>query len=166
MDILSALIGLGSLAFFIVPIVYLQMVKKKEKKKFQDKFLQLARENNANISILDIWNRSHAIGIDEAGNKLFFLKTGAGTDKKVLIDLAEAEKCKLVNKSRTVDNNKVIDHLELQITFKNPGAPEKVLEFYDREESMSVNEEYHLIEKWEKLISSRLDSKRKLSMAG
>lgn len=166
MDLISALIGIVSLAFFIVPIVYLQIMKKNGRKKFLNNFMLLGRQHQVNISQHDFWNHSYAIGLDETANKLFFLKTAANTEQKISINLSEVEKCKLVNKNRTIDNNKIIDSLELVLTFRNPGMPEKTLEFYDREESMSVNEEVQLIEKWNTLINSRLEQKRRLSMAG
>ena len=166
MDLISVIIGIISLAFFIVPVVYLQMVKKNEKKKFLDNFLLLAQQQQLNISEHDFWNHSYAIGLDDTNKKLFFLKTAGGTEQKISINIKEIEKCVLVNKSRIVDKSKVIDRLELVVTLRNVRQSEKTLEFYDREESMSVNEEVQLIEKWNKLINDRIEPARKLSMAG
>ena len=155
MDLGSVIFGIISLACFIVPIIYLQGKKNKEKKEFLKYFMKLAEQQQLIITEHDFWNHSYAIGIDTQKNKLFYLKKQEGKDQQVLIDLREVERCTIHNSNRTVNNNKIIDSIDLCFTFRNK-KPQKTLSFYNREESLSVNEEHQFSEKWNTLINSRL----------
>lgn len=158
MELGEAIFGLAALACFIVPVIYLQRRNMLEKKKFLKEFLQLAGQQQLTISANDFWNHSYAVGIDTNKDKLFFLKKQEGVDYKVLIDLTEVENCSLLNINRTINDSLVIDRLALGFTFRNPKLAEKTLEFYNKEETMAVNDEYQLVEKWTTLINAHLQA--------
>ena len=159
MDLGSAIFGLLAVACFVVPVIYLQMVKKNERKKFLKEFLQLAEQEQLKISAHDFWNHSCAIGIDTNKNKLLFLKKQEGNEQKVIIDLVEVEKCSLINISRNVNDNRVVDRLGLGFTFRNGKHPENSLDFYNKEENLSINDEHTLSEKWKATINEHLQAR-------
>lgn len=165
MEVGEVIFGLLALACFIVPVVYIQRRGRQEKKKFLKEFLQLAQQQELNLTTHDFWNHSYAIGLDPLKNKLFYLKKREGEEQQVVIDLAEIEKCRFINANRTVNGSRVIDRLALGFGFLNSGLPEKNLEFYTKEESMAVHDELALAEKWQELINSHLSGRRKLSLA-
>jgi hypothetical protein len=156
MDLGSAIFGLMALACFIVPVIYLQRRSSQERKKFLKEFIQAAEQQQLSISVHDFWNHGYAIGIDTNKHKLFYLVSKEGINQKQIIDLCEAEKCSLINMNRMVNDSKVIDRLALKFSFRNSKLPEKALEFYNKEETMAVNEEFQLAEKWVAIINAHL----------
>jgi hypothetical protein len=166
MDLGSAIFGIFSLACFIVPVIYLQNVKKKEKKKFLQNFLQLAGQQQLTISQYDCWSHYYGIGIDSSKNKLFYLKKDKETEQKIIIDLSEVEKCFLINKNRNIQGSKVIDQLGLGFSFLHSRLPEKTLVFYNKEESMTVNDELQLSEKWKAIVNANLQVPRRSATKG
>lgn len=165
MDLGSAIFGIFALACFIVPVIYLQRAKKKERTKFLKGFTDLAEQQQLSISEHDFWNHCFAIGIDTSKNKLFYLKKQKETEQKFLIDLSEVEYCRVNNINRSVNQDKIIERLELVFTFRNSKLPQKALEFYNKDETMALHDELQLIEKWKTNINSRLEVKRKLPLA-
>ena len=161
MDLLTAIIGFGALAVCILPLVYFQMAEKKKRNKFLYDFLVSAAEQKLVVTQHEVWGNYSGLGLDTHANKLFFLKRWADKEEKMIIDLSEVEKCRLVNVNRTVNDNKIIDRIELAFTFRNPGKPEKTLQFYNKEESMSLNDELLLVEKWVGICNTRLLSSKK-----
>lgn len=161
MDLTSAIIGLCAIACFVVPVVYIQYAQKKKKKEFLANFLNLAGRQHINITQHEQWNQYYAIGLDGGTNKLFYLKKKDGQEQTALIDLNEVETCSVVNKQRKVHEDIIIERLDLAFKYRNPKAGEKVLEFYDKEVSMALNEELKLVEKWKNIINARTVSFKK-----
>lgn len=155
MDLTSAIIGLCALACFVVPVVYIQKAQKSRKREFLARFLQLAGQQQLTITQHELWNQYYGIGLDTGANKIFYLKRKDGKEETILIDMAELEACKMVNKQRKIQTDIIIDRLELAFKYRNPKLPEIALEFYDKEVSMTLNEELRLTEKWKSIISAR-----------
>lgn len=165
MDLSSIIIGLCAIAFFVVPIVYVQSAQKKKRKAFLKSFLSLAEQQQLNITQHEVWNQYYAIGLDASTNKLLYLKKRNGEEQKVLIDLAEVEECSVVNSKRTMQDNIIIDRLALAFRFRNPKRAAQTIEFYDKEVSMALNEELRLSEKWKNIINAGLSTPRKTALA-
>lgn len=165
MDLTSIIIGIFAMAFFIVPIVYIQSAQKKKRKAFLKNFLILAEQQQLSITQHELWNQYYALGLDANSNKLLYLKKRNDEEQKVLIDLAEVENCSVLNTKRTIGDNIIIDRLALVFRFRNPKRSPQTIEFYDREVSLSLNEELKLSEKWKDLINARLSNFRKTALA-
>ena len=158
MELGEAIFGLLALACFIVPVIYIQRRNKQEKKKFLKEFIHLAEQEKLIISAHDFWNHNYAIGLDANSHKLFYLKRKEGVDQQLVINLSEVEKCSLMNLNRTVNDSLVIDRLALKFSFRNSKLLEQVLEFYSKEETMAVNDEVQLSEKWRALITAHIEA--------
>lgn len=163
MDLRSAIIALVLLALFIGPLFYYRMAQKKKRNNFFKELTKLAEQEKVNFSQHDVWGLYYGLGLDNSTHKLFYFKKRDGREKKVLIDLNEVEKCRVNNINRTVNDTRVIDRLELVFIYRNARLPEVILEFYDNEESMSLNDELHLTEKWKTIINSSLKAEKEYS---
>lgn len=164
MDLGSIIIGLICFALFVVPIIYIQSVQKNKSRKFFANFINLATQQQLVVAQSDLWKNCYAIGIDTKANKLFYLKKSADTEQKVLINLSEVESCSVVNINRNINNNKIIDRLELLISFHNNKLPKKALEFFNREDNQALNDELRLTEKWRNIINMNLETSKKSSV--
>lgn len=160
-DLTTTLIGLGLVALCILPIVYFYYVQKKERKKFLESFLSLTGQQQVNTSQYDVWGHYCALAIDTSANKLFYFKKQGDKEEKALINLAEVERCSVINTKRALNEDQVIDRLELALTFISSRQSEKVLSFYSKDEGPSLNGELQLVEKWKMIISAHLEAKKK-----
>lgn len=163
MDIVTVITGIASLAFMIVPVIYIQYVKKKERREFLGTFMNAAAKEQLVISQHEFWSHYYAIGLDITATKLFYLNKREDKEQKILLDLTEVASCSILNTNKTVDQSRIIERLELKFTFKNSRTPEKTITFFNKEESISLNDEVLLIEKWKTLINSKLGISKKLA---
>ncbi|MBK7408895.1 MAG: hypothetical protein IPL49_05575 [Saprospirales bacterium] len=122
-------------------------------------FDRVAQQQQLSIGQKEFWDSKYGIGIDPNTRKLLYLKKKGEEVQETMIDLSEVEKCRVDNHSRGVRTHntasKVIDRIDLVFTFRTPGALEKALEFYSVDESLTLNKEVLLAEKWVKLINTK-----------
>jgi hypothetical protein len=144
----------------IALVLYLKEKNRKKDEKTLEPLLALAREQNAEISQYNSWDRS-LIGIDnnESG-KMFFIRSIPGMQVREVIDLSEVADCKMVKIERKVKYNKeivtVTDRILLVISFLNH-KPEIRLEFYnDDYDQLTLSGELQLAQSWTSLIKSIL----------
>jgi len=163
MDLASSLIGLGFVLAVIIPIVWSNIAQKNKKSKSLNNFLKFAEQQQLKITVSDVWNNIHFIGLDSEAKKLFYLKKQENDEQSVLINLLDIVSCKVVNIGRTVKtsngSSKVIDRLELKFAFPNAKIPEKTIEFYHVDRNTAFGSELLLIEKWENLIKMTIKKK-------
>ena len=159
MDASTAIIALVFIAFISIPFVFMSRAQRKKGKQFSTVFELAAKQQNLQIAQKEFWNSKYGIGIDANSRKLLYLKKKGEEVQQTLIDLSEVEKCRVANHSRGVKTHntaaKVIDRIDLVLTFRTPGAAEKNLEFYSVDESLIIGKEVLLAEKWLKLINTR-----------
>lgn len=60
--------------------------------------------------------------------------------------------------NRTVNDSLIIDRLALKFSFRNSKLSDQVLEFYNKEETMAVNDEVQLSEKWKAMINAHIEA--------
>lgn len=165
MDLLTAIIGFGAIAACILPLIYFQMAEKKKRNKFLNDFLNSAAEQQVVVTQHEVWGHYYGLGLDVKANKLFYLKRWEGREEKAIIDLSNVERCRVNNVNRIVNDNKIIDRIDLVFNCGQQGTVTKALQFYNKEESMSLNEELMLVEKWASLCNARLSPPKKASIA-
>lgn len=152
MDSGSIIFGLVVIIGIVVPIVIQNNKSKKKEKQFLNILSGLAEKNNCNLSEHELWVKG-AIGIDKAAQQLFFMKKTANGEVQQVINLAEMQKCRVVNTHRIVNNKesdqKVIEKLELAFSNREPKKPDTFLEFYNTNlDNLTLNGEVQLTEKW------------------
>jgi hypothetical protein len=159
MNITVIFIGIVLITLFILPFVLVGIGKNKEQKMLNSLLLKLADDNNCKILQAEYWSDS-AIGLDETGNNLFFVHRGNSQVNSEYIKLADVKSCSIRNHSRNVKmmegNHMAIDKLELVFMKKEKNSPETVLEFFNADGTKLYSDEVMLVEKWRKIVSSKL----------
>lgn len=147
MDSTSATIGIILFIVCILPFILFGLNNNKKRKKRIQNLVNKAKENNAIIQEKDDWNQS-IIGIDKINKLLFFSKKSEEFDKFISINISELLKCRI---ERTENNHKVIEKLELELTFAS--KPTVVLEFFNKDETRLIVNEIEIIQKWQTLLN-------------
>lgn len=157
MDFGTTIVGVIVLLICIIPFVVLNKNNRNRKKLVADRLSQLAERSNCSISQYDIWNNS-AVGIDDTTHQAFFTRKINDSETAHQINLLEVQKCRVMNTGKAVNraegNQKVIEKLELVLTYRDKDKRETVLEFYNRDfDSLTLTGELQLTEKWGKIFN-------------
>lgn len=147
MDSTSLIIGIILLIVCVLPFILFSVNNSKKRKKRIQNLIQKAKENNATIQEKDDWNQS-IIGIDKTNKMLFFSKKSEEFDKFISINISELLKSRI---ERTENKNKVLEKLELELTFAS--RPTIVLEFFNKDETRLILNEIEIIQKWQTLLN-------------
>jgi hypothetical protein len=147
MDSTSLIIGIILLIVCVLPFILFSVNNSKKRKKRIQNLIQKAKENNATIQEKDDWNQS-IIGIDKTNKMLFFSKKSEEFDKFISINISELLKSRI---ERTENKNKVLEKLELELTFAS--KPTVVLEFFNKDETRILLNEIEIIQKWQTLLN-------------
>jgi hypothetical protein len=160
MNITIIFIGIVLIGLFILPFVLFGVGKNKDQKALTKHLLKLAEDQNCTIHNIELFSDS-AVGIDEAEKNVFFVSRFNSILCSEHIRLAEVKSCSIRNQSRhikTIDGSRsVVDKLELVFIKKEKSSSEIVLVLFNAEGSKLYTDELILVEKWCKIISSKLD---------
>jgi hypothetical protein len=160
MDKSSTIIALGIVVLTALPFIIYNVYKKMKKMKFLKDFVNMSEKAKLKFSQKELWNNYYAIGIDSDSKKLFYFNKLDNREDGTLIDLSEVERCRLVTTDRHVKTqngkNNQTNKLEVVFTYKNPGVPEKALEFYKNHEFMPTTDDFSHVENWLGIINSNL----------
>jgi len=145
-DTVSLIIGLGFLAIFTLPFLFVRMANNKREKALMQRFLTVAQFRGVLISESELWNRNYVLGMDAQKENLVYLQLFTEGEKVEHVRLTTGLKVRVVRINKTTARNEeVIDRLELII---DGGSTQTVLEFYNSEVSNGLNDELKLVEKW------------------
>lgn len=163
----TTIAGVLVVAACTLPIVISNRNRSKRTRYFFDKLSGFATQFGGQIDQHDIWNGT-AVGIDKIKLKLFYIQVNGENRIEREVDLRAVQQCKVLNKSRTVNNNgdsnKIIERLELSFAFVDKTAPDKLLSFYDNSrDNLSINREFELVNKWAALVNELLEEQRSKS---
>jgi hypothetical protein len=169
MDFVTIIIALIIILVCVVPFIIMGRNNKKKERQFLETLSSLAGKYNATVSQYDIWNHT-AIGADEGMNMIFFTKKSKNATSLQQVAIAEIQKCRVVNTSRSVSHNNsntaVIDKLELAFQYQDRNRAELFLNFFDvNTDSLTVSRELHLADKWCKLVNDRIGALTKKGVA-
>ncbi|MEY4875083.1 MAG: hypothetical protein RL708_232 [Bacteroidota bacterium] len=160
MDLGTTITALVIVLICIAPFVVMSRSNKKREKRFLQSLSELAKKSNSTILQHDIWLNA-AIGIDEATNMIFFTKKVTDIETAQQVALAEIQKCRVINTSKTVNNNgsnfKAIDKLELAFNYHDKNKAETLFEFYDANAvGSTLSGELQLVDKWCKIANDKI----------
>lgn len=165
LDLPTLLIGVGMVALIILPILYFHLDQKKKRAAFLQLFKLRAQQQQVQAEQCDMWSNYCAIGLDTQSKKLFYLRKNGEQEQQLAINLADVEHCTVNNLKRMHNGDQIIDRLELCFALRAPKGPVAIIEFYSKDESMTLNGELQLIEKWKTLINANVEIKRVLAVA-
>ncbi len=165
MELGTTIVGIVIILICIIPFALMSINNKKKEKKLLRGLSAFAERNSFKISRYELWNNS-TIGIDDTSLTIFYTRKSRDIETSQQINLAEIQKCRVINSSRTWSNKdgnfKVIDKLELVFSFQDKGKNEVVLEFYNAEyDSSTLTGELQLVEKWCKIFNEKISEMTK-----
>ena len=162
MDFHTIITGAIVIALCFSPFFYMAMRGKKREKKFFQSLLNKAKQLNFNVTDYEI-SGNIIIGLDDTNKELFFLKKINNEERLQHLNLKEIKSLRLNNANRIEgsgkNQQKVLDKLQLVFTYTKSGSPEVIFEFFNSDESLILNGELKLIEKWAKILKEELDVK-------
>jgi len=163
MDLGTTITGVGIFLLVIIPFIIMSVNNNKNEKKIRQELFDLAQQNDSKITRHDLWDTS-LIGIDDTVNRVFFIKKINNNQIAKKIDLADIQKCQVLNNNRMVSNKdgnvKVIDQVALLLTYHNKGKKETGLEFYNADhDGFMLKGEVQLAEKWSSIINDAILAK-------
>jgi len=158
MEFGTAIAGTIIVALCVVPFALMQRKLKQKERHFFNGLLDLAKIDNNAVSEFDFLT-DFSIGLDDSRNYLLFFRDSHGVVESFRIDLREVKDCKLINVGRMVDSKsprKVVDKLQLQISYLDQQRPISTLRFYDSDVNMQQNGELLLINKWAAIVKEKI----------
>jgi len=162
MDLEIIIIGILSVALFIVPIYLIQKKQKGKVAKARQAFVDRGAQRQLNITTCELWNPAYAIGIDEQQRKLLYLSDFEQQTREQLVDLDQVKQCRVLNEYRDSNGNRMIDHIALVLSMAGPKPGELQLEFYNNQISMMHSDELKVAEKWNATINAVIAARPKL----
>jgi hypothetical protein len=160
MNTTAIIIGLGFLAMFIIPLIYISNAGNNKKKKYHKLLSEFAAEHSCKIEEYDQWKNS-CIGLDLFKKKIFYISKQDKELKKTQINLNDISKCKLsgINYANINQANTII---ELNFAFLDANANSVKLEFFNTAvDTFIVEDDLKLPEKWLSIVNLQLESKVK-----
>jgi hypothetical protein len=160
MDLGTTIVGIVIILICIIPFALMSINSRKKEKKLLQGLTEIAERNNCKLSRYELWNNS-TIGIDDTSLMIFYTRKSKDIETSQQINLAETQKCRVINLSRTVRNKegnfKVVEKLELAFSFQDINRGDVVLEFYNADyDSLTLTGELQLVEKWCKLFNDKI----------
>lgn len=135
----------------------------KKKKAFED----VAKANNINFSLKEIWNNT-CLGFDQSENTLLYIKINKAETKIQKIELEDVRKCainKISKEYKNADKHySELSRLDLEFSFVSNRNP-VVLTMYNAEDNFSQNQEVVRAEKWLSLIDKHKFNKNNVIAA-
>ena len=155
MDLIVIVIGVGALAILIIPFFWAYFSAQRKNKAIVDNFLKISGLSREDVGEMDILHNA-VIAIDNKGQILYHLKTQDSNNYLVKIDLKNIESSEIVTTSQTIKTKSetytIVERLELIINQKDRNKKIIPLVFYDQSETLQLNGEMPIIEKWSKII--------------
>jgi len=160
MDLGTTIIAVVIMLICILPFALMSIKGRKKQEMLLQGLFGIAEKNNCKISRHELWNSS-TIGIDDTALMIFFTRRSGDNETSQQINLAEIQKCRVINSGRTVstkdDNFKVVEKLELAFSFQDKNKNEVVLECYNADhDSLNLSGELQLVEKWCKIFNDKI----------
>ncbi|WP_026475251.1 hypothetical protein [Alkaliflexus imshenetskii] len=161
MDTGMIIMGVILTLLFITPFIFFRdRDKKAREKKLLTSLNELAAQNNATLSVCDVWNDS-AIGIDKETSTLAFVIQSEKRTVNKVVQLVDMQSCRLVSKSHLRafkhEDIRVTDSVSIVFEHVNRSKPDEVLEFYNDDfDSLTLGEELKVAEKWTEIIKTQL----------
>lgn len=160
MDLHTIIIGVIFLLICLIPVLITSRNKKKKEAQFVQLLFALAERNNCKISNYEQWNDS-VLGIDEVTNFVFIINKIKEVETIQQIHLAEIQKCRVMESSRTVGEKgatmKAVDKIELAFINRDRNKVDTIVTFYNSDyDRLTLNGEIQMAEKWCKIANDSI----------
>ena len=160
-DLGTAIIGSIVILICVIPFVVIHFKKLKKENKILQRLNDFANQNQGKISHHEFCG-DFVLGIDESKKFAFFLKFQKEESVPEFVDLSEIEKCKILQKTKSVNGNsgnfEHTEQLNLGFIKKNRDNLDQKFELYDEEINRELTGEIQFAEKWVVKINDLLQN--------
>jgi hypothetical protein len=143
----------------IAPFIYYTYKTKKLRTEFFRKFEHHVSGLNLRPELREDWRNRYILAFDKAKNVLIYYQSGENEEKKEIL-LKEVNRVTVLqtflNEDPASGKSKILDHIALQVQFKNSSQPNLNLEIYNSEYYSDLIGEGVLAAKWAELINQHL----------
>ncbi|MDN3492470.1 hypothetical protein [Winogradskyella bathintestinalis] len=157
MDLGTAIVGSVCVILCAIPFALISINTKRKEKEILKVLKNIATKHQSKLTEIEVCGR-YAIGIDKHNKRLFFIKKNNDDYKEQVIELSQVIDSKVINTNRSIKDEKIIQQLHLQLSYKGVMKQEDVLEFYNVNESYQLSGELQSIEKWKKITINVLNN--------
>ncbi|PKQ63788.1 hypothetical protein BZG02_07105 [Labilibaculum filiforme] len=161
MELGTAIAGILMLSCFIIPVIILGYIKKRNNKQIANILSDIAKQYNCLIDEYE-FSGKFIIGIDKNTKVVFFFQKEDPYHTIKQINLSDFKSAKALIARRansTKDKSTHIDRLALAFQPLHKQQSTIELEFYNSEVSLDLNGELQTLEKWAGIISNQIDKK-------
>lgn len=155
------------IAIVILPFALFINGSKKRERQLRKALQSEATKHNCNLSKLEV-HSNFAIGLDQNEKKLVFYKKAEKRAYTTLVDLKTVAACKALKINKQVKNKtkhyELIDKLKLSFIHHNKNKVTD-LELYNNDDTMTLNNEVLLSQKWEDEVNTLLKTMREIQPA-
>ena len=143
-DLTSIIIGLASLAVFLVPIGYYQHQEKKSLKEAKKQFLKIAADVGFQASGVEILRNRAAIGLDVNHEQLLYVR---GSQYE-MIELTEVVECKMFRSHKKSSDNQSEVIQQIGLCLKIQKSLDIKLLFFEGKEGTLIGDEDITLQRW------------------
>jgi hypothetical protein len=157
MDTASTLIGLGLLAVFVLPILYLIWQQNNNEKNSLKNLKKISTQNNLITDTVEV-SGILLLGLDSKANKLLVIEPTNNMQHRVL-NLSKIKASK-VSSQPFPDNQKIIKRVSLDLSDNSKQQKLTEIIFYDENDNENNNASERLIvaNKWNRIITEKLSA--------
>jgi hypothetical protein len=163
MDKGTAIIAIVMIAICVLPFVLIGVVRKMKKKQILNAISNVAKQENCTITDYEV-SGDFILGIYENEKTSFFFKYLK--DKKLTrnINLNDIKSCEVKTTNRNYqsggENYLVIEKIEMNFLPVDSSKPYFLVEFYNEDEHIQLNEEVQIVETWAKKINEKIKQRK------
>jgi len=158
MELGTSIAGAIMIALCVLPFVLSNRNRKRHEIQLLKMLTNIINNQNCKLSRYECFG-DIIIGIDEIALKVFFLSFINAIEKNQYINLSEIKHSKVVCISKTHNNEKSIDKLELCFCAKIKTTPDIKFEFYNSDNCSHNSPDYLIVDKWSKIINENINKK-------
>lgn len=157
MDTASTLIGLGLLAVFVLPVIFLIWQQNTKEKKRLKSLKEISSKNNLNTDTVEV-SATLYLGLDSKSKKLLVVEPTNNMQHQVL-DLLKIKTTK-VSTLQIDENSKYIKRISLDLSGNIKDRKLTEIIFYDEDdnENNDASERLIVANKWNQIISEKLSA--------
>lgn len=157
MSIGTTIVGLVAFLLMISPIFYLNWQKGKKRRKLESRLIAEGSEYGLSIDEKEYWHDT-IIACDSVNKAILYgQKTSTGPAVEI-VKLEDVAKCEPVTIATSVPTSngsqKVIEKLALRITFKSSQKSDMMLDIYDSNLTIQLENEIAIMNEWNKKINT------------
>ena len=150
----------------IIPVMLINRKKKKNEQQFLQSLKDFAGKCNCKITEHQLWNNI-IIGTDGEALRMFFIRKIEDSVVERQVNLAEIQKCRVINTGRSVSskdsNYQVTERIELAFAPRGSNNPETFFDIYNSKyDNLTLQGELQLAEKWAAIANSLIDNGTRL----